>query len=56
MNEVSTQKKNRFTDFMGKMEQVGFLLLNQESVMKDDRQCLSVPKPFEGFMTSHHLI
>jgi hypothetical protein len=56
MNEVSTIKKNSFSEFMGKMEQVGFLLLNQESVMADDRQHLCIPAPFQGFMNSQDLI
>jgi len=56
MKDASTSKNNGFTDFMGKMEQIGFLLLNQESIIKDDRQSLSVPKPFQGFINSHHLV
>lgn len=56
MNNISTQQKNGFINFMGKMEKVGHMLLNQESVNKDSRQCLSVPEPFRGFMNSHNLV
>ncbi len=50
MNEIIIEKKNSFTDFMGKMEQIGFLLLNQESVKK------SAPEPFHDFMNGQDLI
>jgi hypothetical protein len=56
MKEVSTQQKNGFTDFMVKMEQVGFLLLNQESVIKDERQQTRIPEPFRGFINGQDLI
>ncbi len=56
MKELSTKQKNGFTDFMGKMEQVGHMLMNQQTLMKDRRQSLSIPKPFQGFMNGQHLI
>ena len=56
MKELSTPKNNSFINFMGKMEKVGHMLINQEAVNKDSRQCLSVPEPFRGFMNSHNLV
>ncbi len=56
MKDVTTTKSGNFIDFMGKVEKVGFVLLNSESVMKDSRQQLSIPKPFKGLMNSQNLV
>jgi len=56
MKEVTTIKPSNFIHFMGKVEKVGNMLINQESVMKDNRQRLSVPEPFRGFMSCQDLI
>jgi len=56
MKEVTAVKPTNFIDFMGKVEKVGFVLLNSESVLKDSRQRLSVPEPFRGFMSCQDLI
>ncbi len=56
MKEVTTTKSGNFINLMGKVEKVGFVLLNSESVMKDSRQQLSVPEPFRGFMSCQDLV
>lgn len=56
MNLLKTEKEYEFSNFMKKVETVGFLLLNNESVLNDSRQSLSVPKAFQGFMNSQDLI
>jgi hypothetical protein len=56
MKYVITPKTNSFSAFMGKMEQVGFLLLNLESVIKDDSENSSIPEPFHGFINGQDLV
>jgi hypothetical protein len=56
MKEVSTQQKNGFTEFMQKMEQVGFLILDKELFIKNELQCTSIPETFKGFVSGHSLV
>jgi hypothetical protein len=56
MKDLDTVKNTGFIDFMGKVEKVGFLLLNNSDVIKDSRQCLSIPETFRRFMSSQDLI
>jgi hypothetical protein len=56
MKEVSTHKANDFTEFMQKMEQVGFLILDKELFIKNELQCTSIPETFKGFISGHSLV
>ncbi len=56
MKDLTQVKPNSFIDLMGKVEKVGHMLVNQEFLMKDSRQRLSVPEPFRGFMSCQDLI